>query len=289
MRHLNAFVLLLLAVPTFAQQPLPFPDSAATWTDAYYWVNPFPPPGIYTLGDMQSYCMNGEDTVINAITYTRVERCGGAYKGALRDDAGAVWYVPADSTQEHLLYDFTMQVGQTAEVYFELFQNEGMLGDVTVADIHQDAELGGRKVLQLQSGAEWIEGIGARWGLFTEPWVNVSNYVLRLECMSHGDTILYPSSSAGAGHCDGTQAIHPTTTAEQIRVSPDPTDGLLRCEGLTPGARMQLIAADGRILPVQPTWSGMEATLDLGPYASGMYFLRISTGQAQVVRAVLRR
>ena len=43
------------------------------------------------------------------------------------------------------------------------------LQDVTVSNTMISTDLQGRKVLYLQEGAIWIEGIGAGWGLFSEP------------------------------------------------------------------------------------------------------------------------
>src|SRR5436190_2222369 len=121
MRTRYAFLsVVALSISAFAQQPLPFPDSAAKWINTVWLVQPFPPPATHIFSSAQSYCADGVDTVINALTYTQLHYCGGAYKGAFRDDAGTVYYVPADSTSEFLLYDFTLQVGETAQnVYFE--------------------------------------------------------------------------------------------------------------------------------------------------------------------------
>lgn len=80
----------------------------------------------------------------------------------------------------------TLTEGQTAmDVYYEPAMGSGaQLQDVTVSNTMISTDLQGRKVLYLQEGATWIEGIGAGWGLFSEPWINLSNYSVKLECMA---------------------------------------------------------------------------------------------------------
>lgn len=53
------------------------------------------------------------DTIINGTRYVRLER-GGGYKGAMREGNNRdIYYIPANSTHEYLIYAFNAQVGAT--------------------------------------------------------------------------------------------------------------------------------------------------------------------------------
>ena len=226
----SLLVLVLCSTQAASAQPLPFPTSNAIWVNTLYMMASPPPLPTWNLVNYANLCANGADTVINTITYTKLEHCAGGYKGAFRDEDGRVFYVPGDSIQEYLLYDFTLSDGDTAfNVYFEpAMGGYGMVEDVVISNTMISAELEGRKVLYTLGGAVWIEGIGAEWGLFSEPWVNVSKYMLKLECMSHQDTIRYPSWNIGVGVCALMDGMGRDGMVTRYYLQPNPTvDGSL--------------------------------------------------------------
>lgn len=275
----TALPVLVLGLQASAQ--MPFPDSAATWVNTYYQVVPFPPPAQFYLEEVNSYCASGADTVINAITYTKLEHCGGGYKGAFRDDAGAVRYVPGGTTQEVLLYDFGMAVGDTATVYFEV-NDQPNTTQVTVNQILPHNDFPDRMVTYLNEGAQWIEGIGPAWGLFTEPYVNVSNYLLYLECMSHGDTLLYPVLEMN-GACALNVGATELQPAPAFTAYPNPARDRVQVNCGTAAGLLALFSLDGRTVPVQIGWSGATAVLDLSPLSAGTYVLRAGQGTVRLV------
>jgi hypothetical protein len=283
------FTAAALSTSVFAQTSYPFPDSGAAWVNANYSVTPFPPPATYFLNSIDEYCVDGQDTVINDIIYTQVHFCGGSYKGAWRDDEGVVYFVPGDSTGEYLIYDFTLDAGASTQVYFES-NGQGMSADVEISNVYASTEYGGtRKVLQLNTGALWIEGIGASWGLFTEPWVNVSNYELRLECMSQLDSIHFPSEQVGAGTCSFTWGMHEQPTGPSFTLQPNPTQGPLRV--IVPGqgtSALNVTDTQGRIVMSVPQVMS-DGTLDVGALPNGMYALNVTNaGSRSTQRLVVQ-
>jgi len=54
----------------------------------------------------------GEDIVINGITYKQM-LCDGEYQAALREEGSKVYIYLNSCNEEHLLYDFGLEVGQT--------------------------------------------------------------------------------------------------------------------------------------------------------------------------------
>jgi hypothetical protein len=135
-----------------------------------------------------------------------------------------------------LLYDFTLEVGESAEVYFEqaLDPTMGFTQEVYVSSTEVRDDLGGRKALYL-GGATWIEGIGNTWGLLAEPWGNLSNYVIELDCMSYADTLRFPLLVPDAGECELIMGVDAISTST-VNLHPNPTaDGRVTVSGLEPG------------------------------------------------------
>ncbi|HRH39117.1 MAG TPA: T9SS type A sorting domain-containing protein [Flavobacteriales bacterium] len=279
---------LFLSTSAFAQITHPFPDSDTKWVNTFYTVYPFPPPALYVLTSVDSICVYGSDTLINSIPYKQVHHCGGAYKGAWRDDAGVVYYVPGDSATEFVLYDFTLDAGGTTTVYHES-NGQGMLTDVEVGDVQTSTEYGGtRKVQHLSSGATWIEGIGPTWGLFTEPWVNVSNYELRLECMSQADSIHFPAQDVGAGTCSFTMGVEEEPAGSSIILQPNPTQGQVRviAPRLQAPLRVDVLDVQGRMMLSVPRLKA-DGNMDLSSLPSGVYSVQIRSASSSVVQRLV--
>lgn len=229
MKKVFIIYLVLFSTVCFSQTYLELPDSNAKWINIHktFTGNPWNVP----IWQVQ-YCAFGEDTVLNAMNYFKIDTCNGGYKGAIRNDNGKVFFFPKDSTQEFLLYDFTLNEGDTAkDVYIEVLAEIPELHDVYVAQGGVDSVMIDgvyRKRIMIQSGNEfglptWIEGIGNSQGLFWEPWANLSAYALELYCMSANNLTIYPD--AGFGACESTIGIHDEYDKElEIQIFPNPTN-----------------------------------------------------------------
>jgi hypothetical protein len=224
---LSSVLLLLLVVAANAQVPFPLTD--ATWvnTEYTYTFNPPNPIPDEELTDVDYYCVSGEDTVIQSLTYTKVRYCGDAYKGALRDDSGIVYFVPADSTDEYLLYDFTAQQGQSLNnvLVGNHFDETIYLADLTVSQVTTEVIAGLTRRVVYADSYRWIEGIGCVTGLFMEPWANVSMYDLRLECMSVNGETIFPIEANG--DCALTVGITEVPDRSAVSVYPNPSNGVM--------------------------------------------------------------
>jgi hypothetical protein len=158
----------------YSQEYTPFPDSDAIWS-----VN------------IDKFAVNG-DTTINSKTYKKYYRTNGDstftfensfYYAAVREDfSKRIWGIKHDSLTERLLYDFSLQIGDTTYVYpYEDFNNwvndsvglillniDSILIDtiyrkrfkITTLDVNWD-EPG-------WNYEYWIEGIGSTIGLFSQ-------------------------------------------------------------------------------------------------------------------------
>jgi hypothetical protein len=302
----NATLLLALSASLhLSAQDFPFPTSDATWVQ-YFEVMVSPPPApTFELASTSNFCMDGSDTLIAGTSYTRLEYCNEGYVGGIRSVDEAVYFFPADSTQEYMLYDFGAAVGDTIfDVYVDeplATGSEGWMGkrliDVVVTAKAPSNAYGGRITMQvfayeadLGMDSEWIEGIGSVFGLFTFNPLNISEYWYGMECMSHNGTTYWNGSYTELpGTCEPQYMSVPEKERTVIATYPNPTVGVVRVQGLD--ARMELRVHDalGRMMPVGPIRVGSDAVeLDLSAVPAGMYVLS-SMAQGGSWHAVLRK
>lgn len=217
-RHAVAVPILLLlftvnSIPLYGQGNFPFPDSAALWVQTYSFMSVQPPlPVEFQVEAVADLQIDGRDTLINSVMYSQLtDAITDQYYGAIMDDAGTVRFVPADSINSYILFDFNVNAGDTINdvicyLGFPGQMTGPQLMTVIVSNVFNDPQWEGRRVVTHSEGAEWIEGIGHRQGLLAEPWINISMYQVMLECMSHNDTVrfmpwAYPPFP-GSGACE---------------------------------------------------------------------------------------
>ena len=121
------------------------------------------------------------DTMINGLHYVQVQ-LNDQYKGALREDDNAnIYYVPADSTHEYLLYAFHAQVGDELENLWVSYTNlnKDAVSDlkVTISEIKPTTPktivvdvsftlTSGEVREHFNRQFEWLDGIGNVGGPF---------------------------------------------------------------------------------------------------------------------------
>lgn len=274
---LSITILLASCVGLFAQ--VAFPTNNAIWTNTHYdyTFNPPNPIPDEELTDVDYYCVTGEDTIIQSITYTKVFYCGNDYKGALRDDNGIVYFVPADSTNEYLLYDFTAQQGQMlSNVYVGVHYDESfILQDFTVQQIGTEIFGGVSRRVVYADNFRWIEGIGCETGLFMEPWQNVSMYRANLECMSVDGATIYPTDGNTA--CSLTVGIDaPSENLLSVSLYPNPHAGAatLQFGSVQTQATISIVNQLGQLVEALTAINTDKVELNLSA-PNGIYFVKV--------------
>ncbi|MCR9172697.1 MAG: T9SS type A sorting domain-containing protein [bacterium] len=285
---LIAFVLIFSSFSVQSQNYVPFPDSAAVWVNATLVVN--------QSFDGDYICANGNDTLINATSYTIFEECiSGTYRGAFRDTLGKVYIVPKDSTNEYLLYDFYALPGDTLVFYQEEFGaalEEYVVQPWDTGSVQVNG--GHRKTVQVGDG-RWIEGIGSDKGLFTSQFGNVSNYAIWLYCMSVQDTVQYGYSVSFGGWAGSQQVINLSCdfylnqdelAMTKVDVYPNPASELVIFT--IPGnvENVELIDQTGRVMRPKWNFSSGQYYISVGELPRGMYIVKI-TEAARVYRTVV--
>ena len=204
MKQTFVSIIILFSVITCGQSLEGLPENNAVWVNGEGKVihTPFVHCPINT---MKVFFANNQDTIIGGLTYSKLFMENQGYKGAYRNDSGKVLYVPNDSIKEFILYDFTLQVGDSVTFYYELGYGLKIPGELTSLVVsHVDTfHIGGqdRRVLHLDNQiGSWIDGIGQAQGLLLDPFTRIADYCLELYCMSHNGSQLY-GSFGGSGDC----------------------------------------------------------------------------------------
>jgi hypothetical protein len=152
----------------------PFPDSNAVWNFHFQWycfANG-------TADEFYSITFSG-DTIISSQTYHKLRTpfvqsfstgtCSGSqigYIGAIRQDTAArkVFFVPPSDTTEQLLYDFTLQVGDTVRGFTASFAWPGEIVQ-SIDSILVGTTYRKRWIINNCYNFHFIEGIGSTYGL----------------------------------------------------------------------------------------------------------------------------
>jgi hypothetical protein len=238
--------------------------------------------------------ITGLDTTHGANVYSKVDQVNAGYMGALRQEFGTVFFLAADSTQEHVLYNFDLLEGDTAH---DTFVDEGLafsgsssfssLVDYTVLETGQ---VDGRKWLRLQQlwgGPDqyWIEGFGSPYGLFSvQDPINVSGYWNGIWCMSHLDTswvfsaweiLDYPGYT-----CETRFMGYQDLVGTEDSAYPNPTTGPLRIDQIVASGELRVLDAMGRFVQAPVSHLGGEGLeVDLSDQPSGIYQIDMGTGR----------
>ncbi len=268
-----------------AQDYQPFPTSNAVWrlqwgASGCAFQNEY--------ADYQ-YQLNG-DTIIEPYVYHKLERIGvfncqpplmplSGYMGAFRNDVDAmrVYFIPADSTAEWLLYDFTLQVGDTINGYLP---NVGVSGTNTAVISSIDSvEVSGSYLKRWNyssSGNYWdgffIEGIGGEYGPL-EALAAQFDFNGSLICFTSYE-LVYPDgllncdlATGGRTHVDKEYSIYPNPVTDQLLI---PTS--------RPAHLLGLWDASGRLYIVPTEADGSMLRIRMDELVTGIYYVSVTNG-----------
>lgn len=164
LKLLFSLTFLIFFQSMIAQPSQFFPTKEASWENAFIGFAGVPFP------DYQVMC---GDTIIENNTYdqlhsifldtTGVETMR-QYLGGTRMETDLVFYIESNTTEEYLLYDFSLESGQSVIVQTIFGTNETM---TAISNMLVDTPDGvTRRVINFENET-WIEGIGSTRGLIT--------------------------------------------------------------------------------------------------------------------------
>jgi len=270
-------LLLLLLFPMFAthfgfaQTYLPFVDTKSHWTLEFRLEGGWGPEYEYL-------------SVLGTVTFGGIEYHELGGHKVREDSTGKVYGIKFGDTNEVLLYDFGLKVGDIFS-----FPNEVDTGMYSLALTSIDTvELGGVERRRYHFGTwgntTWIEGIGNsdRGPLYYwERW-NLWDSSKRLVCYRYDGMPLL-------GYCPPIGIDETTDESAQFRVYPNPVTSTSRLEFTTelmdrPTA-IEIIDLTGRVVLAKPFHP--EMTLQKGELDPGIYFVTTPDNTIQPLRFVV--
>jgi hypothetical protein len=245
---------------------------------------------------MELFSISG-DTTFNGSTYSKIwisydSMQTTTYAGALRESNGQVYYA-APGNPERLLYDFTLELGDTVRITNYFCTNQDFSVAVTAVDsvIFQGTQLRRWHMTVVDSfltGGEltdkWIEGIGSLYG----PLYSMYNYCIvcptwDLLCCYHHDSLIFMNPAANTCY-QVTNGIDEPERASPVKVFPNPAVDHFRIQP-TEGQIVYFI----EIFNLQgqrvfSKWFSGETDADVSNLRRGVYLIRISDDNGRLVQ-----
>ncbi len=293
-RFLLTLAVLAIAATAFAQQqtyhPVPFQLDNAIWYE--YYVDAEAYENKQGKGDWYHYgyfTLDTCDTVINNFKYKQViaELNGELFNNTtlfIREDTIARRVYLMNRFTERVLYDFSLEVGDTAPHYsftqqFPIVQSidtiniGGVLRKVINFSHSNDIDVWFSNGTNYMQELSWIEGIGSTQG-FLFPFVESSEYgsfANVLVCYSSNDSIIYHNSHFT--DCMPTNTITSPESTPSITAYPNPAKDRITLEfGEARFSTLRLVnTAGATVLETALTGHDPQHTLQLKGLPAGIY------------------
>ena len=256
--------------------------------------------GVPTPESVTESLMVSGDTLVDGVLYKKVLRKLSSetqyWHGSLEydlygiikeEESGKVFYKPIEQEIEYLLYDFGMNVNDTAVMYW--CQNPNWEVHVRIDSIATQHIAGAeRRVFYVSSkdmfGDEWhwlntwVEGIGAMEGLlYSCHIVNAGGITLHeLLCYHEDGELVWQNPNYNTCLIDP-ESIQDNTEESGLQVYPNPARDRVVTEGIEV-AEVQVYNAHGQLVKtVRRT-----TEIDLSGLVDGVYLLRITDAEGKV-------
>lgn len=292
----KCYVLILLlftAKFTFSQyRPLPMQNAEWVCSGAFNLLS--------TPTSINYMYYTDNDTLIGSMVYVNIRKVEipsvndvntyQTYTGAIRQDTlnKKIYIVPTDSTSEKLLYDFSLNVGDTVVS----FLNETCPAIETIGAIDSIIVNGNyHRRLHLQGGCSgiqiyYIEGIGSNFGLiFPNNTGNLSNLI----CTKVNNQTYYPDSSTS---CDLVTSVSSLDIDMAIDIYPNPSNNEINIiipdtEKLTSNI-ITLLSPLGQILITEKI-NSQKSIIDISSLPKGLYLLTISVNENIFTKKIIKQ
>ena len=301
LKHLALLLLLAFAGANIAnaQSTEPLVSEGKQWNVIFRFA-PWTPPQPATCYTT-CYKLEGE-TVIDGCTYQlmlqtyREDLTGWTVNSALREDNGKVFYRNylgngTFNPEEALLYDFSMQIGDSINPYPYDDENYVFL----VLDAVKDTIIGDditRKRYEFHyseggypnysSKEIWVEGIGSEFGIFSSGDLALIGGSNSLLCSYENDEIVWENT--GSLHTCFYSNYDITGIEEletkEATIYPNPAGNTLNIS-FAQDAECQSVeihSLDGRLIETFPETSlqtGNQTTLDISNLTAGVYIMKV--------------
>jgi hypothetical protein len=272
---------------SFAQYK-PMPMQNAEWIN-YGGINLFGCPQCTFV--QYKYYTDG-DTLINTQLYVKIKKTESpnlndvstypTYTGAIRQDTlnKKIYVILSDSTTERILYDFSLQVGDTINsVLHDLAANCFGFNTEIITSIDSIQVNGNyHRVFHFQgsctgpNGGSYIEGIGSDFGLLFPNRMDETES--HLSCLKVNNQTYYPNSS---GPCELVVSITSLEENNEFTIFPNPVTETITITLPTESDNHKacsLLDASGREITTLKLIEN-ETKVDVSELYPGIYFVKI--------------
>ncbi len=227
------------------------------------------------------------DTIINNQVYKKVFKSEAeipvnwGYVGGIREEEQKVWYLSRYESEETLIYDFTLNIGDTVTI----------LGwEPMVVDSITQIEINGEDRKQIYFAPlvyfieHWIEGIGSNFGILQSGSSMVVGWYTRFLCMSEDGELIYMNPDYSSCYLVSTniEEIH----YSRIQVYPNPTKDIIHIKN-SENVKIEsisIIDLNGQNLL---EFEKDRNELDLSGLSSGIYLLKLTYQKGEVYRKII--
>lgn len=275
-----------------AQDYVPMPTSNAIWSEYEVWWDSIIP-------ELTPYYMVlTSDTTLNEITYHKITQTWGDtiidmstdhYWGCYREDTNKViYYIPKDSINEVLIYDFSRNVGDT--IFIKEYEWTGYILIPYIIDQVDSVIIEGnyRKVFffkpQINSDmtAPWIEGVGSISGVLYSFYPYTIGGWWEFNCLTQNGNPVYQNPESHISDCFGFMGIElQNAFGKNISISPNPSRGIfqINCENFN-SLTVTVYSVFGKML-FKKKLIKTDYIIDLSNFNSGMYLVKITDTESK--------
>lgn len=271
-------------------QYLPLLNTNHEWTNVE--IHCLPQGNSYT----SSTLVIGHDTVFDGFLYKTIwleSSNSPLYYGSMREDisSGKIWYRYPFSPGEGLVYDFTLQPGDTARLVNQLFGPDTIGLAITARDsVYMNNQWRTKLTLtnfELSLQEWWIEGIGSSWGL-----LNAGNSFYSAACggqelLCFWEDGIQVFQNPAFPTCEFTATNLPDSdNTLPVTVFPNPASHTVTIRNSPPEAILRLYSADGVVVS-RSEEAGNTHHMNVLHLPSGIYTLTMTTGRQIITRRVI--
>ena len=231
------------------------------------------------------------DSVVGSLLYSKIWVSYDSletftFKGLLREESNVVYYIPPDLS-EGVLYDFNLEIGDTANV-INMFCSDNTI-PVTVVNIDTVEYFGiPRKRWQLDGydGLEefWVEGIGSLNGLLhTKYWYCIVCPVWELLCFHENDTLRYimPYETDCYQSTDG---VNENQEKDDFSIIPNPVvkGNNVYIETSSVPNSIGIYNSSGLLMKKPVKVGDKRVGIETSGFTPGIYFITIVTNKGKI-------
>ncbi len=289
----TSFLFFFIIQFAYSQEYVPFPTDSTVWNEGWSSND-----GISQTGSgIEQFYLSG-DTTIDNVTYSLIytgwypyspeiippEISQTEFVGLIREEDKKVYFTQKsvfddslDITDEKILYDFNLNIGDTLHCHFW-----NPVSFRVVQEIDSVLILNGNYRKRYTMVGDWhsyeiIEGIGSLDGLLFHCGADNWHYSHWLNCVGTVDEYIFnpklmelPSPDA---RCFDTVINVESPTYEPLTLHPNPTTGIIHLSEPMYDVHLSIYSSIGQKVRDERAFDGL--TIDLNDLASGVYFIVI--------------